>query len=59
MKQDIYQKVKAVQKNTQLKEVFRFDDDSVIGWNSFLELGKNSSFPYGVVFTNKNITINY
>jgi len=41
--EDIYQKVKVVQKNTQLKEVFRFDDDSDIGWNSFLELGKDES----------------
>jgi len=40
---DIYEKVKAVQDKTQLKEVYRIDDDSEIGWNSFLELGKDET----------------
>jgi long-chain acyl-CoA synthetase len=40
---DIYEKVKAVQDKTQLKEVYRIDDDSEIGWNSFLELGKDKT----------------
>jgi len=40
---DIYEKVKTVQKNTQLKEVYRFDIDSDIGWDSFLKLGENES----------------
>ncbi len=40
---DIYQKVKAVQSNTQIKEVYRFDDDSEIGWNSFLKLGEDTT----------------
>lgn len=40
---DIYQKVKSVQSQTHLKEVYRFDEDSEIGWNSFLSLGKDPS----------------
>ena len=40
---DIYEKVKAVQDKTQLKEVYRIDDDTEIGWNSFLELGKDKT----------------
>lgn len=40
---DIYEKVKAVQSKTQLKEVYRFDDDSEIGWEAFLKLGEDSS----------------
>ena len=40
---DIYDKVKSVQANTQLKEVYRLDRDSEVGWNSFLELGKDTS----------------
>ena len=35
--------MKAVQDRTQLKEVYRIDDDSEIGWNSFLELGKDET----------------
>ncbi|MBL4605929.1 MAG: long-chain fatty acid--CoA ligase [Flavobacteriaceae bacterium] len=39
---DIYQKVKAVQGNTKLKEIYRFDDDtSETGWNAFLKLGED------------------
>ena len=41
--EDIYQKVKAVQSKTQIKEIYRFDDDSEIGWNSFLKIGEDSS----------------
>ena len=40
---DIYQKVKAIQSKTQIKEIYRFDDDSEIGWNSFLKIGEDSS----------------
>ena len=40
---NIFEKVKAVQDRTQLKEVYRIDDDSEIGWNSFLELGKDET----------------
>mgnify|MGYP000721977602 CR=1 FL=1 len=41
---DIYKKVKAVQANTQLKKIYRLDnDDSDIGWNAFLNLGKDKS----------------
>ena len=40
---EIYKKVKAVQSKTQLKEIFRLDDNSKIGWDSFLELGKNNN----------------
>ena len=40
---EIYEKVKAVQSKTQLKEIFRLDDNSKIGWDSFLELGKNNN----------------
>ena len=35
--------MKAVQDKTQLKEVYRIDDDTEIGWNSFLELGKDKT----------------
>lgn len=38
---DIYEKVKNIQDKTQIKEVYRFDSDTEIGWNSFLQLGKN------------------
>lgn len=40
---DIYKKVKSVQSKTQLKEVYRFDDDSEIGWDAFLQLGEDTS----------------
>lgn len=40
---DIYKKVKSVQSKTKIKEVYRFDDDTNIGWKSFLELGKDNS----------------
>jgi long-chain acyl-CoA synthetase len=40
---DIYKKVKSVQSKTQLKEVYRFDDDSEIGWEAFLKLGEDAS----------------
>ena len=40
---DIYNKVKAVQSKTQLKEVYRFDDDSEIGWEAFLKLGEDTT----------------
>lgn len=53
---DIYKKVKAVQKNTQLKEIYRFDsDDSNIGWNAFLKLGENESFQNQVEEVKKSI----
>ena len=39
--EEIYQKVKAIQSKTKIKEVYRFDSDSEIGWNSFLKLGDN------------------
>jgi long-chain acyl-CoA synthetase len=38
---DIYEKVKKVQDKTQLKEVYRIDRQSDIGWESFLKLGKD------------------
>ena len=38
---DIYEKVKKVQDKTQLKEVYRIDRQSDIGWKSFLKLGKD------------------
>ena len=40
---DIYEKVKKVQDKTQLKEVFRIDRQSDIGWESFLKLGKDET----------------
>ncbi len=40
---DIYEKVKSVQSKTKIKEIYRFDDDSNIGWKSFLEIGKDES----------------
>ncbi|MDB4709966.1 long-chain fatty acid--CoA ligase, partial [Flavobacteriaceae bacterium] len=40
---DIYEKVKKVLDKTQLKEVFRIDRQSDIGWESFLKLGKDET----------------
>ena len=40
---DIYEKVKKVQDKTQLKEVYRIDRQSDIGWESFLKLGKDET----------------
>mgnify|MGYP001154561457 FL=1 len=40
---DIYEKVKKVLDKTQLKEVFRIDSQSDIGWESFLKLGKDET----------------
>jgi long-chain acyl-CoA synthetase len=40
---DIYEKVKKVQHKTQLKEVYRIDKQSDIGWESFLKLGKDET----------------
>ena len=40
---DIYEKVKKVQDKTQLKEVYRIDRQSDIGWKSFLKLGKDET----------------
>lgn len=40
---DIYNKVKAVQSDTKVKEIYRFDKDTEIGWNSFLKLGEDLS----------------
>ena len=40
---DIYEKVKKVQDKTQLKEVYRIDKQSDIGWESFLKLGKDET----------------
>ena len=40
---DIYEKVKKVQDKTQLKEVYRIDKHSDIGWESFLKLGKDET----------------
>ena len=40
---DIYEKVKKVQDKTQLKEVYRIDKQSDIGWEFFLKLGKDET----------------
>lgn len=40
---DIYQKVKSVKENTHLKEIFRFDTQTDIGWEAFLELGNDTN----------------
>ena len=40
---DIYEKIKKVEKETQLKGIFRLDDDSKDSWNSFLEMGKDAT----------------
>jgi long-chain acyl-CoA synthetase len=53
---EIYQKVKAVQSKTQLKEVYRFDEDSEIGWNAFLSLGKDDSSQEQVETLKNSIT---
>ena len=46
----------AVKSKTQLKEVYRLDDNSKICWNSFLELGKNKSFKYEIEEIKNNIS---
>ena len=53
---EIYEKVKAVQSKTQLEEVFRLDDNPKIGWNSFLELGKNKNFQSKIENIKNNIS---
>ena len=53
---DIFEKVKAVQGKTQLKEVFRLDDDSKIGWNSFLDLGRDESSQVRVEELKKSVS---
>ena len=55
---DIYEKVKAVQKKTQLKGIFRLDDDSDIGWNSFLEMGKDETTQHNVEELKKSVSPN-
>ncbi len=40
---DIYKKVRSVQAQTKVKEIFRFDSNSEIGWDSFLKLGEDTS----------------
>tara|TARA_R110001632_G_scaffold90844_4_gene194969 strand:- start:6140 stop:7942 length:1803 start_codon:yes stop_codon:yes gene_type:complete len=52
---EIYEKVKKIQKNTQLKGIFRLDDDSDIGWNSFLQLGNDDSSQIKVETLKKSI----
>ena len=53
---DIYNKVLAVKNQTQLKEVYRLDDNSKIGWNSFLDLGKNEDFQEKIDEIKKDIS---
>ena len=53
---DIYNKVLAVKNKTQLKEVYRLDDNSKIGWNSFLKLGKNEDFQEKIDEIKNNIS---
>lgn len=53
---DIYKKVNAVKSKTQLKEVYRLDDNSNIGWNSFLELGENKNFQSKIEEIKNNIS---
>tara|TARA_R110000787_G_scaffold61198_7_gene138678 strand:+ start:4543 stop:6345 length:1803 start_codon:yes stop_codon:yes gene_type:complete len=52
---EIYEKVKKIQKNTQLRGIFRLDDDSDIGWNSFLQLGNDESSQIKVETLKKSI----
>lgn len=41
---EIYQKVKNIQSKTHLKEVYRLDtEDDNIGWDAFLDLGKDET----------------
>tara|TARA_B100000787_G_scaffold170248_1_gene165205 strand:+ start:49657 stop:51417 length:1761 start_codon:yes stop_codon:yes gene_type:complete len=55
---DIFEKVKTVQNKTQLKKVFRLDDDSEIGWNSFLKLGKDEVSQEAVDELKKSVSPN-
>ena len=52
---DIYEKVKKVQDKTQLKEVYRIDQQSDIGWESFLKLGKDETSQVKVEELKKSI----
>lgn len=52
---EIYTKVKNVQKKTHLKEVYRFDTDNEIGWNSFLQLGENEDLQAKVDTLKQNV----
>ena len=52
---DIYEKVKKVLDKTQLKEVFRIDSQSDIGWESFLKLGKDETSQVKVEELKKSI----
>jgi long-chain acyl-CoA synthetase len=49
-------KVKAVKSKTQLKEVYRLDKNSKIGWKSFLELGKNKKLKSKIDEIKNNIS---
>ena len=53
---DIFEKVKAVQDKTQLKEIYRLDDNSEIGWDSFLNLGNDKTSQIKVEGLKKTIT---
>ena len=53
---DIYKKVKTVQGNTKLKEVYRFDSDDEIGWNAFLTLGEDTANQVEVEELKKNVS---
>jgi long-chain acyl-CoA synthetase len=53
---DIYEKVNAVKSKTQLKEVYRLDKNSKIGWKSFLELGKNKKLKSKIDEIKNNIS---
>ncbi|MFY0631614.1 MAG: long-chain fatty acid--CoA ligase [Flavobacteriaceae bacterium] len=54
--EDIYQKVKTVQGNTKLKEVYRFDSDNETGWNAFLKLGEDTASQSTVDELKKNVS---
>lgn len=56
--EDIYQKVKAVQGNTKLKEVYRFDVTNEIGWNAFLKLGEDLTSQNTVEKLKNNVSPN-
>ena len=56
--ENIYQKVKAVQENTKLKEIYRFDTTNEIGWNAFLKLGEDQDSQNTVEKLKNNVSPN-
>lgn len=56
---ELYQKVKAVIKHTQIEKIFSFEDiNTDYGWSSFLSLGKEKELQTKVTELKNNVTPN-